>query len=173
MSGRLFGCSATIAKYHGGAGDRHQEKKSVTSKIGGGKTLLVLVTPQGKEGHKDMLHLLEGLQHLNRGGDGGMFLGRQRGRHRKAHLWSAMGKGQEHHWCCASGPAILTKGEGRALPMVVSASWQEEKMQGKGFLGHSPLLLWDCWWRRVGAGLVCRWLAFYSKGHIFSTEWKK
>ena len=100
-----------------------------------------MVTPEGKEGHKD---LLEGLQHLNHSGDGGMFLGRERGRHRKAHLQSATGKGQEHHACCASHPAVLTGGEGHALPTVVSVARWEEKTQGKGFLGHSPLLLWDC-----------------------------
>lgn len=33
--------------------------------MGGGKTLLVLVTPEGKERHKDMLHPLEGLLHLS------------------------------------------------------------------------------------------------------------
>lgn len=50
-----------------------------------------MVTPKGKEGHKDMLNPLEGLQHLNHSRDSGTFLGRERSQG-KTHLQSAMEK---------------------------------------------------------------------------------
>lgn len=70
--------------------------------------------------------------------------------------------------------SLLGGGEGTCPPKgCVSGTMGGEDARQR-FSGPSPLLLWDCWRRRrVGAGAVCRELAFYSKGHIFSTEWKK
>jgi len=126
-----------------GAGSGHQENRFFTSKISGGKSLLVLVTSKGK-GAQDLLHPLEGLQHLNRSREGGMFLGRERGRPGEAHLQSVMGKGQERHDVVLPVLQSLLGGQRHALPIAVSGVRWEEKTRGKGFWGHSPLLLRDC-----------------------------
>lgn len=134
------------------------------------------VTPEGKEGHKDMLHPSEGLQHLNHSGDGGTFLGRERERE----AWEgspAVSNGERaraSRMLCFPSCSPYWGGEGTCPPKgCVSGTMGGEDARQR-FSGPSPLLLWDCWRRRrVGAGAVCRELAFYSKGHIFSTEWKK
>lgn len=54
-----------------------------------------------------MLNPVEGLQHANHSRDNGTFLGRE-GSQGKAHLQSAMEKGQEHHRYCA----VLMVGKG-------------------------------------------------------------
>lgn len=142
MTGWLFGCSAAkklLEKYCRGKSWKQapRKKTSVTSKISGGKTLLVLVTPEGKEGHKDMLHPLAGLQHSNHSGDGGTFLGREReggmGRLTCSQQW---GKGKSITDIVLSILQSLLGGKGHVLPRVVSAARWEEKTQGKGFLGH-------------------------------------
>lgn len=97
------------------------------------------VTPEGKEGHKDMLHPSEGLQHLNHSGDGGTFLGRERERE----AWEgspAVSNGERARasrmLCFPSCSPYWGGGKGHVLPRVVSAARWEEKTQGKGFLGH-------------------------------------
>lgn len=84
---------------------------------------------------------------LNHSRDRGTRLGRERGRHGEGARAARM----LHFPSCS--PYF---GEGHALPTTVSVV-QWEKTQSRGFLGHSLLLLWDCWQRRrVGAGAVCR-----------------
>lgn len=95
------------------------------------------VTPEGKEGHKGMLHPSEGLQHLNHSGNGGTFLGREReGGVARLTCSQQRGKGKSITDVVLSVLQSLLGGKGHVLPRVVSAARWEEKTQGKGFLGH-------------------------------------